>query len=505
MFGFTGNGQPLILQQTLKLQSSSTNEEIWVNSCTSNIRTLRPGDLFVALVSEHHDGKGYDDGHDQIDEAQRRGCKAVLSERMIPGVKVPHFTVSNSREAYSILCQKLYGNPADKLKIVAVTGTHGKTSTALLIAGILAETGNPVGVISSLGIYDGEKMYPSPVTTPPANELAYWFSRMVLNGCTHLVMEASGYAIDQNYFGGIAFDAVCLTNIGTDHLNYHQTAEHYRNTKLQILRNAKKDAVVIANADDPILNAAIPLMEHPVLTAGLQQQMCGVNGILIEKTRSDQTFYMTAGSEMVPVCTRIIGNSHLSNSLLAAAFAVSQGIELKQAVRGIERVETIPARMERVECGQPYGVFLDSAQHPASLAENLETLREVSYGDLYCVFGAAEQSSTPSKRQEIGETLRRYADHIILTAESLTAEHPERAVSEMIPHVGGQKNVQIFRNRADAISWTLSRLKPDDCVLIVGNGRGVTSQHSEELFSADEKTYIKDWLYENQQVYSPMF
>jgi UDP-N-acetylmuramoyl-L-alanyl-D-glutamate--2,6-diaminopimelate ligase len=504
MFGFTGNGQPFVLQKILKLQSSSTNEDVWINSCTCNIRTLRPGDLFVALVSDHYDGQGCDDGHDHIDEAQRLGCKAILSERPVSGVKVPHFTVSHSREAYGILCQALYGHPAEKLKITAVTGTHGKTSTAFLLAGVLAEAGHPVGIISSVGIYDGEKMYPSTITTPPANELAYWFSRMTLNGCTHLVLEASGYAIDQNYFGGIEFDAVCLTNVRADHLDYHQTVERYRQTKLQILRNAKKDAVVICNADDPVINAAIPLIDQPVLTVGLQRQNCEVNGILLEKSRADQTFYLIAGSETVPICTQIIGESHIYNSLTATAFGISQGIDLKQTVRGLERVESIPGRMERVECGQFFGVFLDSAQHPETLAANLATLREVTEGELYCVFGASGQGSTSAKRLEIGETLCRMADHVVLTAESLTTERPDRVLRDMLQSVGGTNNVRIICNRADAISSTLARMKNDDCVLIVGNGH-VMPTTTKESFPMNERDYVKDWLYENQSTYLSLF
>ncbi|MDR1491391.1 MAG: hypothetical protein LBT05_01525 [Planctomycetaceae bacterium] len=501
MLGFTGNGQPFVLQKTLKLQSSSTNEDVWINSCTCNIRTLRPGDLFVALVSDHCDGQERDDGHDHIEEAVRLGCRAILSERPISHVQAPHFTVSNSREAYGILCQKLHGNPAEKLKITAVTGAHGKTGTAFLIAGILAEAGRPVGIVSSVGVYDGEKMYPSTVTTPPANELAYWFSRMTLNGCTHLVLETSDDAIDQEYFGGIEFDAVCLTNLRADPLDSCQTAERYRQTKLQILRYAKKNAVVICNADDPVVHASIPCIDRPILTVGLQRQNCEINGILLEKSRAEQTFYITAGSETVPVCTRIIGESHIYHSLTAAAFGASQGIDLKQAVRGIERVESIPGRMERVECGQLFGVFLDSAQHPETLAANLTTLREITEGELYCIFGASGRGSTSAKRQEIGETLRRMADHVVLTAESLTTERPDRALRDMLQSVGGTNKVRIIRSRADAISSTLARMKDNDCILIIGNGREVSPKQTEEAFLMNERDYVKDWLYENQPAF----
>jgi UDP-N-acetylmuramoyl-L-alanyl-D-glutamate--2,6-diaminopimelate ligase len=498
MLGFTGNGKPLALQQTLKCVSTSAKEEVWINSCTCDVRTLRPGDLFVALANDPFDG------HDHIDEAQRLGCKAIVAERSIPGIQVPLFLVANSREAYGILCQKLYDNPADKLKIVAVTGTHGKTCTAFLIAGILAEAEHPVGIISTIGIFDGERMYPSAVTSPPANELAYWLSRMVLNGCTHLVMEASSYALDQYYFSGMSFDAVCLTNIRSDHLDYHKTIEHYRRTKLGIFRFAKKEAIAICNADDPVTHAMIPLIDHPLLTTGIRRD-CEVNGILIDNSRSEQTFYIMAGSEMVPTATRVIGESHIYNALMAAAFGISQGIDLRKVVRGIERVESIPGRMERIECGQPFGVFLDSAQTPESLAANLATLREVTVGEMYCIFGSTADGGTPEKRQQLGQTLHKFADHVILTADSLTTERPDRAIREMLHGVSGMQKVQIIRDRADAISSTLAKMQPDDCVLIVGNGREVEPACSDETFPIDERTCVKDWLYENQPHYTSAF
>ncbi|MCL2349624.1 MAG: UDP-N-acetylmuramoyl-L-alanyl-D-glutamate--2,6-diaminopimelate ligase [Planctomycetaceae bacterium] len=469
----------------------STEEEIWINSCTCDIRTLRAGDLFVAIDNDQSNG------HDHIDEAQRRGCKAIIAERLIPDIRVPFFVVQNTKDAYGILCHKLYGNPGDRLKIVAVTGTLGKTCTSFLMAGVLAEANYPVGVISSVGIFDGERMYPTVTSTPPANELAYWLSRMVLNGCVYLVVEASSYAIDQHYFSGIFFDVVCLTNIRSDHLDYHQTVEHYRRTKLNIFRHAKKDAIVICNADDCVIHAMIPLIDHPLLTVGMHHES-EISGMLIERTNADQTFYVSAGSETVPICTRIIGDSHLYNTILAVAFGISQNIELKQVIRGIERVDSVPGRMERIECGQPFGVFLDSAQNPEALAANLSTLREVTSGEIYCLFGSTGDGATPEKREELGKVLHCHADHVILTAESLTTERPDQSIREMLRGVSGMHKVQIIRDRADAISSTLAKMLPGDCVLIVGNGQEAMPASSEDSLRIDERTYVREWLYENQ-------
>ena len=184
---------------------------------------------------------------------------------------------------------------------------------------------------------------------------------------------------------------------------------------------------------------------------------------------------------------------------------ISQGIDLKKVVRGIERVENIPGRMERIECGQPYGVFLDSAQTPEALAANLTTICEVTEGEVYCIFGSAIDGGTPEKRLQLGRILHRLADHVILTAESLTTERPDRAIREMLRGVSGMQKVQIIRDRADAISSTLAKMQPDDCVLIIGNGREVEPANSAESLQIDERTYVKDWLYENQPHHVPAF
>jgi UDP-N-acetylmuramoyl-L-alanyl-D-glutamate--2,6-diaminopimelate ligase len=201
---------------------------------------------------------------------------------------------------------------------------------------------------------------------------------------------------------------------------------------------------------------------------------------------------------MVPIATRIIGESHIHNALTATAFGLSQGIDLRKVVRGIERVESIPGRMERIDCGQPFGVFLDAAQTPESLAGNLETLREVTDGEIYCIFGATADGGTPEKRRQLGKVLNRLANHVILTSESLTTERPDRAIREMLQSVGGMQKVQIIRDRTDAISSTFAKMQPGDCVLIVGNGRDIEPASSDDSLPIDERTYIKDWLYENQ-------
>lgn len=478
------------IQKTLKIIDSSVDEELWIDSCTCNIQTLRSGDLFVALTNDKIDGYAH------IDEAQRRGCKAILAERRIPGIRVPLFLVKNSQEAYGILCQKLYDSPADRLRITAVTGTSGKTCTAFLIAGMLAESGHRVGLISSLGIYDGEKMFPSDPGTPPANELAYWFSRMLAAGCTDVVLEVSSDALDKNHLAGIMLDAICLTNIRVDHLDYHQTVEHYRRTKLSIFRYAKKDAIVVCNVDDPVIRAVVPLIDHPLLTVGIRET-AEINGTLIERSNGDQTFLLTAGMETIPVRTRMIGDGPMTNCLIAAACGMGRGIDLKKTIRGLERVDNIPGRMERINCGQPFNVFLDAAQTPDALALSLATLREITLGRIYCVFGT-QNGVDKEKMFRLGQTLDKYADQIVLTTDSLVFGGPDPAIRNLLRGIDDSRHVRKFRDRTDAISWALSKIEPADSLLIISGSHDLSLDVPNDDITLSDRALVKEWLYENQ-------
>lgn len=479
MLGFTGNGQPLSVRKTLDITYCSSDEELWINSCTCDVRSLRPGDLFVAITSDHHDG------YSQIEQAQRRGCKAILLEREVPGLKVPYFIVDNVRKAFGILCQKIYGNPADAMRVIAVTGTTGKTCTALLIAGMLAESGNRVGVVSSLGIYDGEEMYPSDSGTPPANELAYWFSRMRESGCTDVVLEVSGDAIGQYHLSGITLNAVCLTNIRTGRPN------DYR----MILRHAKPSAVAVCNGDDPMIRAIVPLIQNPVLTVGIEET-ADLNGHLFERTSGDQTFMLTAGTETVPVRTRIIGDGQILNCLIAAGYGLSRGIDLKKAIRGLERVDNIPGRMERIDCGQPFNIFLDSAQTPESLATTFRAAREITEGSVYCVFGTSVPDDTETLRR-LGETLESHVDHLILTSDSLTAKRPEPILRKILAGMEAPGLVRKFRGRSDAISWALSHIEPKDTLLVISGSHDLSLDVPDYDVTLSDRALIKEWLYDS--------
>ncbi|MDR3233106.1 MAG: UDP-N-acetylmuramyl-tripeptide synthetase [Planctomycetaceae bacterium] len=458
------------LKHVCKSVRRNSKTDVQAVRCCADADEVRPGDVFFALDNGTLEEKPEETLEEAAGVAVHNGCIAVVAQKNINGLHgVPVFTVPNVAECYAAFCQALYDYPAKSLKITAVTGTSGKTSVSYLIASILTEAGYHTGLISSLGISDGSEFYYDSGNELPPEQLAAWLYRMMMNGCTHAVIEVSSQCIAGGHLGGIQFDAVALTNIRKAHLDIHQSVAKYRRCKLDIFKYAKKNALAICNADDRITEAVIPLIDHPLLTAGLRNQSADVTGTLLERYPSEQTFFVTAGTETAAVRTTVIGDEHIQNCLTAAALCIGFDIDIKTVAKGIEEIQVIPGRMERIECGQDFNVFIDSASAPDSLTAVLRTLRKVTENRLICVIGAAE-GLKEAEHGAFAEALDRYADCAILTAER--EEYSEES-AEAICNLGGRfadpYKATVIANRSDAVSWALTDAESGDTVLIIGN------------------------------------
>lgn len=575
MYAQGGIGQPIHLQDlfrsTTQLIYHDSIDDLWIVSCSKDPTEVQPGDAFFAVGPKKIGNNeaeerffncgGFNDLPDCEDEdpaptvpkisprfpeeniresiqiAIENGCKVVIADRVIPGLSVPLMVVKNPGESYGRCCHSLWGNPGESLKIIGVSGTYGKTSTSYLIAGMLAESGNPVGLIGSLGIYDGEKVFPTSQTTPAPDEIAYWLMRMRANGCSHAILEVSSKALEKEHLAGMKLDAICMCNIRRNHLDLHGTVESYRRTKLGIFKYLKKEGIAICNGDDRVTSAVLPLIDHPVLTTGIHNA-CEVSGICVERNIGEQTYLITAGSEAVPIQTKMIGEEHAYNCLSTAALGIGLGIDLRTTVRGIERVQSVPGRMERIDCGQPFGVFVDCAATAESLRGSLKSLREVVHGRIFCVWGCEvrddveneaektamkqvnrrqkenprdfSKNSKKSQREISGQEFREYqhlckvldeySDYSIFTADELQSPYGKVDpdwIRERLDDLPAHK-MRVIETRPEAIRWALSHADPEDCVLIVGRG---CSDFRHFMESRDtplcDRKYVKEWLYEN--------
>ena len=481
-------GQVVSLRRLLPEADIVGAPDVQITGCTSDSRQLREGELFAALPGSRCDGRNF------AADAVARGCAAVLADRPIAELPVPSCVVPNPRDSFARLCQALAGCPSRQLKLIGVTGTNGKTTTSCLIAGVLSAADYGVGVLGTLGYLDGRIVEEATHTTPPPERLASLLSRMVRNGCTHAVMEVSSHALDQSRVAGLEFDAACVTNVTHDHLDYHATLSDYRLAKAKIFDHLNIEGFAVLNADDP--GSAEIWRRHagPALTVGIDSP-AEITAIPVEQFASEQTFLLTAGSETVPVRTQMIGRHHIYNCMAAAAVGLAYGIELTTVVRGLESVGHVPGRLERIECGQPFGVFVDFAHTPDALTNVLKTLRQVTAGRLICVFGAGGQRDT-QKRPLMGRAVEKAADVAILTNDNPRHEDPRAIFRDVLAGFVNRDTVQLMPDRTAAIHRALGMAEAGDCVLIAGKGHETSQIIGDERLPHDDREVAREWLYE---------
>ncbi len=466
-------------------------EDVQVVSCSSDSRSCQPGDVFIAVHGENRDG------HDYVADALARGAAALIVERPVAGVSVPVCVVRDSREALGRICQALAGHPSRQLKVIGITGTNGKTTTSYLIAGVLAAGDYPTGVMGTLGCSDGRRMEPAPVgpalTTPTAPVIARWLDQLAQARCTHAVMEVSSHALAQHRVAGIDFDMACVTNVRHEHLDYHGTWENYAQAKERIFDHLLPEGVAVINADDHGAAEYIDRLHHPTLTIGINHQ-AEICGQIIEQTISDQTFLLTAGSETMPVRTALIGTHNVYNCLIAAAAGFAYGLDIATVVRGLESVQTVSGRLERIECGQPFSAFVDYAHTPDALEEVLSTLKPLTAGRLICVFGAGGDRDR-SKRPWMGRAVDRLADVAVITNDNPRTEDPQEIAADLLTGFRRPASVQTILDRHEAISWALAEAEPGDTVLVAGKGHETYQLIGEQTLHFDDREAIRDTLY----------
>jgi UDP-N-acetylmuramoyl-L-alanyl-D-glutamate--2,6-diaminopimelate ligase len=483
-------GRRIRLREVLPEAELVGADDIEVAGCSRDSRQVQAGELFAALRGSRADG------HDFAVQAAARGCTAILAQRPLRGVSVPVCYVPDSREAYGRVCQALAGNPSRQLKVVGVTGTNGKTTTTHLIASILSTAGLKPGLMGTLGCFDGEDFEPSPMTTAPPEILAGWLSRMAANGCSHAVMEVSSHALDQARIAGIGLDAACVTNVQRDHLDYHHSIRDYRLTKSRLLDYLAGDGFAVLNADDATSAAYLSRLAAPVLTIGIRSA-AEITGVLLERCASEQTFLLSAGSENIPVRTRMIGTHHIYNCLMAAAVGLAYDLDLATVVRGLEAVQQVPGRLERLECGQPFSVFVDFAHTPDALTGCLQTLRDVTEGRLICVFGAGGDRDR-QKRPLMGRAVEADADLAVITNDNPRTEDPQAIAQDILRGFSRPPAAAVILDRAEAIAWALSQAQPGDCVVIAGKGHEKYQIFGTRPIEFDDAEVARQWLYEVQ-------
>lgn len=453
----------------------SLDKDIEIKNVRTNSKLVSKGDLFVCI-------KGATvDRHDFIDEAIENGASAVIVTKDIENKKVPIIKVEDIDKEYIMLCKEVYNNPQDKLKIIGVTGTDGKTSTTTIIQTLLGD--DTCGYIGTNGAYSSKVTRDNPNTTP-APDLMY----SILNdfeqvGCKYVAMEASSEAFTLGRLRDLYFDISIFTNLSREHLNTHKTMENYLDAKLNLFRQTKKTGIAILNKDEPNFEKIKDSCNCNILTYGKEKE----NDLVIDnfETFKDHTniTYIYKGKK-INFNSPLLGDFNVYN--LAAAFLCTLylNIDLDTILSRVE-ILNVDGRMQMINTNSNYYVMVDYAHTPNGITKLLNYVRSLDFNRIITVIGQAGERDK-EKRPIVGKIVAANSDYAIFTYEDPRGEDPKDICNDIIRDIKRENNYEIVIDRREAIKKAISMAGENDIVLVLGKG----NENYQKIGS--EKIYFND-------------
>ena len=483
---------------------------ISVSGLTHDSRKVRPGWLFVAIPGETSDG------HDYIEQAIASGAAAVLAEHPVgPGIAgVPRIQVDDTRRVLGRVASLIYGRPASRMVVVGITGTNGKTTLTFLLESVLLAAGLRPGVIGTISYRWGGREYAAGHTTPEASDLQRMLADMAADGVTHALLEVSSHGLHSGRLEGCDFDLGVFTNLTQDHLDYHGNLEEYYQAKkilfsrLLPLSCRTKTAHAVVNLDDPYgVRLAREIPGIPVTGYGTESG-CTVHPHKVSLTAEGISGTVVDGSGSVHVQSRLTGAFNLLNIL--AAVAVSERLHIpKEAVsRGIEAVEVVPGRLERVP-SERGNIFVDYAHTPDALKNVLEALAKIRVGRIVTVMGCGGDRDR-TKRPIMGKEAAQGSDFVVVTSDNPRTEEPMDIIHQVENGVIAQGFVRcseefngsplksghyvVIPDRREAIAFAVKRFQDRDILLVAGKGHETYQEIGIIRYPFDDREVLREEL-----------
>jgi UDP-N-acetylmuramoyl-L-alanyl-D-glutamate--2,6-diaminopimelate ligase len=439
-----------------------------VESIAYDSRRVQRDGLFVALRGKKSDG------HDFIGQAIEKGAAVIVAERAEKHPRATCVVVENTRSAMADLSARFFNYPAHKLKLAAVTGTNGKTTTTFLIKHICEKAGMRTGLLGTVRYEIGERVLPAVRTTPESLDLQELLSQILNAGCKATAMEVSSIAIEEERTRGIEWDAAVFTNLTQDHLDYHGTMENYFEAKAKLFdqlphQQKKKKPVAIINIEDRYGRQLIKRIDKKISVVtfgvGLNADFRASN---YRMEFGGTSYQLDARGKSYLVRVPLIGRFNVANSIAALAAANALGISLRDAVLSLGKSPQVPGRLEIVPAKRQFQVFVDYAHTPDALLNVLKTLRELEPRRLIVVFGCGGDRDR-EKRPLMGQVADQNADYAIVTSDNPRKEDPDKIIGDIEKGFRGD-HFEKITDRAQAISRAIEIAQPRDIVLIAGKG-----------------------------------
>lgn len=455
-----------------------------VESIAYDSRRLQRNGLFVALRGEKSDG------HQFIEQAVEKGASVIVTEHEVQHAHATCVVVENTRHALADLGAAFYNRPALRLKLAAVTGTNGKTTTTFLLKHICEKAGLRCGLVGTVRYEIGDRVLPAVRTTPESLEVYELLAQMVNAGCKAAAMEVSSHALAQDRVRGLEWDVAVFTNLTQDHLDFHGTMENYFEAKTQLFtglagQKAKTAATAIVNIDDRYGAQLVDRLEKkvPIVTYGVSAR-ADFRASNYHAEFAGTSYQLDALGKSYLVRVPLIGRFNVANSIAALAAANSMGISLREAILSLGRSPQVPGRLEAVPAKRQFQVFVDYAHTDDALLNVLKTLRELSPRKLIVVFGCGGDRDK-QKRPLMGRVADQNADFTIITSDNPRKEDPDAIIAEAEKGFRSDRYEKIA-DRAKAIARAVELAQPRDIILIAGKGHEAYQEFADHTVPFDD-------------------
>lgn len=459
-------------------------------------RQVGPGTVFVAVRGF------YADGHRFIPQAAAKGALAVVAEHTEDRTSIPVILVRDTRIALARLAAAFYNRPSEKLKLVGITGTNGKTTTSYLAKSIIEAASRTAGLIGTIAYRIGERVYPALNTTPESLDIQRLLSEMEAAGAGYCVMEVSSHALELGRTAECIFEVAAFTNLTQDHLDFHKDMESYFKAKLKLFTGLGPDKYAVVNIDDPRGQNVIRATQARVIAFGMSSPADvrtvgeighGINGL---------SFDVLTPSGRARIESPLIGRHNVYNILAAIGIGVALGFDMDSIYRGIWSMKAVPGRMEKVDEGQDFGVIVDYAHTEDALIRLLEAVRDVAQKRVITVFGCGGDRDR-TKRPKMGAAAMRGSEIVIVTSDNPRTEDPLAIISEIeagmkglghragpgslhATETAGRRLYAVIPDRHEAIQTAIQIAGPGDVVVLAGKG------HEDYQIIGDSKFHFDD-------------
>ncbi len=452
---------------------------------------VRPGDVYAALPGRRAHGAAY------AADAVAAGAVAILTDeegaRLLDGTDTPLLVLADPRSVLGSLAARLYAEPARALRLMAVTGTQGKTTTTRLLEGALTSAGTSAAVVGTVGTRIAGHEVRTALTTPEAPDLHALFAVMVEQGVTACAMEVSSHALVMGRVDGVVFDVAAFLNLGRDHLDFHRDLEDYFAAKASLF-TPERTRRGLTNLDDPFGRRLLEVASVPMVTFSPSGGDADwrAEDVVLEPQGSSFTV-VTPDHRRVPARVPLTGDFNVANALCAVALAGEAGLDPQLVADGLAAGGGVPGRLEQIDEGQGFLAIVDYAHKPDAVEAALAALRPITRGRLLLVIGAGGDRDT-GKRPVMGEIGARLADVLVVTDDNPRTEVAEvirAAVLSGTERVDGGAEVHEEADRRDAIRWAVARAQPGDTVVVAGKGHETGQEIQGTVHPFDDRDELR--------------